>query len=275
MDMVLGDTSGPVFTVPDWVPDLKAGLESGVSKLFLENSRHDDGFAHVSMVSGMCYRLTWAERNGLVPKESRYDSQVRMDIGTVLEPWILERLEATYGSEWNFDYQVPVTLWINNFGELDGEGGTLTDVSYPAIIGHADVVMTNKRTGAKIVADVKTGATIKHKYNYALQLSQYSIALDGDVCAIIYFSRMDGKTHVEYFSAEQYRTEVTVRAKQILKFTAPGTPEYVVDPNHWTKTKGGSWACGTNKPGYCGYTACPKNYLSKERTELRKQTGAE
>jgi hypothetical protein len=273
LSVPVGNSGGAIRDVPGddlgWVPPLAQCLRDGVGTFFRKGARAEDGYAHATDLTGMCYREVWANRNHKAEEEWDYTSMVRMDLGTALEPWLLERLETGF-IEQNFriDHQVRLSVWM--------EGPTLTgglrilepQDGRPIVRGTLDAMYTSLTNfDQRFVHDVKTGATVNEKYGYRLQTSLYGLAVKASAVGLIYFSRMDGKLYSpEPWDPEIYREELTQRFKQVTMFTKPGDPEPTTFvPNPWTyvttKTGKHSWACGKpgGKPSYCNYLDCERN----------------
>ena len=262
-------TGSNLGVVPTWLPQLSDALRDGVGHFFRKGARAEDGFAHVTDLSGLCYREVWANRNGVAEQEFDYTSMVRMDLGTALEPWLLERLETGF-IEQNFDihHQVRLSAWMEG-SKLSGGLRILEPTDGRQIVrGTLDALYRRKdRPEQQCVIDIKTGATVADKYQYRLQVSLYGLLTKSPVVGLLYFSRMDGKLFApQWWDPEIYREELTERFKQVTMFTKPGDTEPTTFvPNPWTMTpaKGGawSWACGKKggKPSYCNYVNCEKN----------------
>ena len=264
-DFVLGDLPTKVEPeLPAWLPKLGERLKAGVKQYFDTGSRPEDGYAHVSDLSGKCDRETWARRNGLTSTDWDYESMAKMDMGTLLEPWLLERLEAGFIEDnYTVEHQVPVSLWMEG-GQLTGSRREFERSSAMVVRGTLDAIYTHKETRQKVVIDIKTGASIKEKYQYRLQVSAYSLATGSPYAGLLYFSRLDGKAYGTFWETETMRKALTDRFNQVVSFTKIGDPMPPAEPADWTyntsKAKGRvSWACSS----YCGFLDCEKNGRNK------------
>ena len=269
---------------PPNMPDLEQAFRDGLQELWLANRRPDEELPHVSDMTGMCDRLTWARRSGKELAIPSYSSQVNMSLGLHLEPYLLDRLEAGLAKQgWQGQRNVRVVLQMLKNGKL---AGMVVPEDYKPtateIVGHLDFLLI--KPPYLLVLDTKTtvwdraGWTWKApkdwRHNYKIQTTSYTVpfAVDESIewSALFEINKAGSDIRTGWVRYQDHIEEVTERFRQVLARTDPAGPEPTVGPNHWTLLDdGSSWACGraiNNKdgsvkirPAYCEYTGCDQH----------------
>ena len=282
--------------------DVDAAMSAGLEALAAKAPPWGDESAHVTDLSGLCDRETWARRSG-VPREP-FDTATRVgfELGHASEKLLLDAIEAGLPAGWSLVRQATIRLTLDEEGALYGTTLLDGDPVLPKwfaetpkdriIVGHIDAIICH---GPLFVTVIDTKSTVwwsknengrqvwypkgPPKQGHKIQVATYAMALGLKVAGLYELDLAGKDRRMSWFDVEPYRALIERRIVAVLHMTSPAAEEPVVLPNDWTYiratrnsagriTGGDSWACGfinrkgEMKRGYCSHTACPAHVLN-------------
>lgn len=233
------------------------------------DKRGDEEHPHVSDLAA-CDRETWARRNGKELLGHNAATRMKFALGNATEDAIALALGSKMLEGWELYRNVRVALRIEE-GELRGR--ELDEDEQPLegeIVGHADYVLRNEKTGGVTVVEVKsttfyprrnpaTGKSerippTEAQYHYRLQCASYAVGVGAAAFAVLVVCRDSGLMVEFWHRTDAYVPELLIRVQQVLARTRKDAPMPAAEPPPYAETKNGNWRCT-----YCRYWACERN----------------